>query len=374
MPDDAKLGSSSCEKLTRVPESETRLMSFSTRAGRARLRHARPGAVTSTHASPQSTRTMSCVSARAHVAPRAGLVSRRAPARPASRAVALRRSIRCDAGGDADTGAAVKDVLDGSSVFLVGMMGTGKSSVGKKLAASLGYNFFDTYVRAAPLSPRVRAVYPLRAARRNTARRVFELRVRSPRVLDPRASSLIPSTPLLHTHSDDIIEQVTKMSIPDIFAAEGEEGFREVETQILAEVAAYKKCVVATGGGIVKKKANWMHLRNGVVVCLSGTPQLLASRVVKDGAEARPLFKDANGDETKIAAKIDELQSERAEMYANADVTVKLLAGEDGGEGEDIDGLNRRVLSCLLRRIEEDDTKKRLRNEPKPGDIEVTGM
>ena len=123
------------------------------------------------------------------------------------------------------------------------------------------------------------------------------------------------------------------MSIPELFAAEGEEGFREVETQILAEVAAYKKCVVATGGGIVKKKANWMHLRNGVVVCLSGTPQLLASRVVKDGAEARPLFKDANGDETKIAAKIDELQSERLEMYANADVTVKLLAGEDGGEG-----------------------------------------
>jgi shikimate kinase len=304
-------------------------------------------------------------------------VSRRAPARPASRAVALRRSIRCDAGGDADTGAAVKDVLDGSSVFLVGMMGTGKSSVGKKLAASLGYNFFDTYVRAAPLSPRVRAVYPLRAARRNTARRVFFRFASVHRDLETRIHAPIrsyPSTPLLHTHSDDIIEQVTKMSIPDIFAAEGEEGFREVETQILAEVAAYKKCVVATGGGIVKKKANWMHLRNGVVVCLSGTPQLLASRVVKDGAEARPLFKDANGDEAKIAAKIDELQSERAEMYANADVTVKLLAGEDGGEGEDIDGLNRRVLSCLLRRIEEDDTKKRLRNEPKPGDIEVTGM
>ena len=318
---------------------------------------------------------MSCVSARAHVAPRAGLVSRRAPARPASRAVALRRSIRCDAGGDADTGAAVKDVLDGSSVFLVGMMGTGKSSVGKKLAASLGYNFFDTYVRAAPLSPRVRAVYPLRRApEHGTSRFRASHPFTALRDVDPRAYSLIPSNPLLHTHSDDIIEQVTKMSIPDIFAAEGEEGFREVETQILAEVAAYKKCVVATGGGIVKKKANWMHLRNGVVVCLSGTPQLLASRVVKDGAEARPLFKDANGDETKIAAKIDELQSERSQMYANADVTVKLLAGEDGGEGEDIDGLNRRVLSCLLRRIEEDDTKKRLRNEPKPGDIEVTGM
>jgi shikimate kinase len=50
--------------------------------------------------------------------------------------------VRCEA--SADTGAEVKDVLDGSSVFLVGMMGTGKSSVGKKLAAALGYNFFDT--------------------------------------------------------------------------------------------------------------------------------------------------------------------------------------------------------------------------------------
>ena len=164
------------------------------------------------------------------------------------------------------------------------------------------------------------------------------------------------------------------MSVPEIFAAEGEEGFREVETQILAELAAYKKCVVATGGGIIKKKANWMHLRNGVVVCLSGTPALLASRVVKDGADTRPLFADANGDEAKIAAIIQDLQAERAEMYANADVTIKLLVGDDGGEGEDLDGLNRRVLSCLLRRIEEDDTKSRLRNEPKPGDIEVTGM
>ena len=39
------------------------------------------------------------------------------------------------------------------------------------------------------------------------------------------------------------------MSVAEIFAAEGEEGFREVETQILAELSAYKKCVVATGAG-----------------------------------------------------------------------------------------------------------------------------
>ena len=140
-------------------------------------------------------------------------------------------------------------------------------------------------------------------------------------------------------------------------------------------MAAYKKCVVATGGGIIKKKANWMHLRNGVVVCLSGSAELLAARVTRDGAESRPLFQDADGDQTKIAEIIAELQKERQEMYSNADVTVKLLTGDDGAsEGEDLDGLNVRVLSCLLRRIKEDDTKSRLRNEPKKGDITVTGM
>jgi shikimate kinase len=131
---------------------------------------------------------------------------------------------------------------------------------------------------------------------------------------------------------------------------------------------------VSTGGGVVKKKANWMHLRNGVVVCLTGSAGLLAKRVTRDkGGAIRPLFKDCNGDESEIARVIQNLQDDRAEMYANADVTVKLLVSDDGDEGEDVDGLNRRVLRCLLRRIEEDDTKKRLRNEPQPGDITVTG-
>ena len=59
-----------------------------------------------------------------------------------------------------------------------------------------------------------------------------------------------------------------------------EDGFREVETSVLAEVSSYKKCVVATGGGIIKRRENWMHLRNGVVLCLSGPASLLAKRVV----------------------------------------------------------------------------------------------
>jgi shikimate kinase len=132
--------------------------------------------------------------------------------------------------------------------------------------------------------------------------------------------------------SDDIIESVAKMTIPEIFAEDGEAGFREIETSVLAEVAAYKKCVVATGGGIIKRKENWMHLRNGVVLCLSGPASLLARRVVADGAEARPLFKDEGNDVDAIAAKIAEMYEERQALYANADVQVRRRARSMGGD------------------------------------------
>lgn len=73
-----------------------------------------------------------------------------------------RRALACRA--SAETGAEVADLLEGSSIFLVGMMGTGKSSVGKKLAASLGYNFFDTCVSPSP-SPVPRSpIRPIRPA------------------------------------------------------------------------------------------------------------------------------------------------------------------------------------------------------------------
>ena len=85
--------------------------------------------------------------------------TRALPAR--TRALPARRARvapRASADGAAEEVAKeVKEALDGSSLFLVGMMGTGKSSVGKKLAASLGYSFFDTCVprRRCPASARV---------------------------------------------------------------------------------------------------------------------------------------------------------------------------------------------------------------------------
>lgn len=93
-----------------------------------------------------------------------------------------------------------------------------------------------------------------------------------------------------------------------------------------------------------------------------------------DGAEARPLFKDVGSDVDAIAAKIEDMYKERLEMYANADVQVKLLQAEDGGEEEDLDQIAARALACVKSRILDDDTKQRLRSEPKPGDIKVTGM
>ena len=188
--DDAKLGKTSKTRHSRqhtwLSDSLAGTKSFTTfvgelfllRDGCACLLHAQPRAVTSTtrHRSRHAPCPVSPCVLTSRLSPGSRPAAR---PRPARRAVALRRSIRCDAGGDADTGAAVKDVLDGSSVFLVGMMGTGKSSVGKKLAASLGYSFFGPYVRATPLS-RVGAVYPLRALSRDTkkktrARRVCEI-------------------------------------------------------------------------------------------------------------------------------------------------------------------------------------------------------
>ena len=129
----------------------------------------------------------------------------------------------------------VKEALDGSSLFLVGMMGTGKSSVGKKLAASLGYSFFDTCVPRRRCPATVVRLGP--ALSENTSRTVERHRPSRPsvrRVPDTASPSRHPS------RSDEVIEQVTKTTIPEIFAESGEDGFREIETQVLAEIAAYK--------------------------------------------------------------------------------------------------------------------------------------
>ena len=117
------------------------------------------------------------------------------------------------------------NLLRGVNVYLIGMMGSGKTTIGKVLAHKLNYRFFDT---------------------------------------------------------DVLIEKVAQKTIPEIFATEGESYFRELETQVLRELSAYNHSAIATGGGIIQKTVNWSFLRQGLIVWIDADLELLLERVAED--------------------------------------------------------------------------------------------
>lgn len=159
------------------------------------------------------------------------------------------------------------DLLRGANVYLVGMMGAGKTTVGRILARELKYRFFDT---------------------------------------------------------DGVISQAANQSIADIFAKEGEEAFRELETQVLGQLCAYKNLVVATGGGIILRSTNWSYLHHGVVVWLDVPVDELCDRLRLD--TTRPLLGDG-----ELQSKLESLLQQRERFYAQADVRV-CTVGDDTPE------------------------------------------
>lgn len=158
----------------------------------------------------------------------------------------------------------IKDLLKGVNLYLIGMMGCGKTTVGQILAQHLGYRFADT---------------------------------------------------------DALIEKIAGKSISEIFAQEGEEAFRELESQVLAEVSTYKNLSVATGGGIVLRRFNWSYLQHGIVVWLDVPVEQLSDRLRND--TSRPLL--AN---TDPKAKLQTLLEQRKPLYAQADIRVTVTADE----------------------------------------------
>jgi len=198
--------------------------------------------------------------------------------------------------------AACVENLQGTSLFLVGMMGTGKSTVGKMLSRALGYCFFDT---------------------------------------------------------DGLIEQLAGKSISEIFADDGEADFRALETEVLQEIAPFARCVVSTGGGAACKSQNWGHMNTGVSIWLDGAPSMLARRVVADGQNDRPLAA-IDGAESKSEAdvlretteRLSGLLEERRAQYSYADLTVSLMEGSDEGAAPATVVL--RILNSLNTRITND--------------------
>jgi shikimate kinase len=149
--------------------------------------------------------------------------------------------------------------LAGLNVYLVGMMGAGKSAVGRPLADALGYRFVD---------------------------------------------------------ADAVLEEVAGRSIPELFASDGEEGFRELETAVLDRIAGWHSLVVATGGGVVSRPVNWGHLQQGVVVWLDAAEDVLLQRLAADPTP-RPLMAAAD-----TAERLRALLTQRRPQYAQADLKV----------------------------------------------------
>ena len=92
-----------------------------------------------------------------------------------------------------------------------------------------------------------------------------------------------------------ILTKSGRNSISEIFSLDGERHFRNLETITIKEISELNNAIISTGGGIVMKKRNLEHLKNGTIFFLKTSFEILEKRLRKD--DTRPLFKD------KIKAK-----------------------------------------------------------------------
>lgn len=150
-------------------------------------------------------------------------------------------------------------LLDGRPVVLVGMMGAGKTTVGRRLAARLGRHFVD---------------------------------------------------------SDEEVEKAAGMTIEDIFAAHGEADFRAGEVRVIARLLKDRDLVLGTGGGaFMNAETRALVKSSAVSVWIKADFELLFQRVQR--RSNRPLLKTANPRQT-----LQDLIDRRYPVYAEADVTV----------------------------------------------------
>ncbi len=115
---------------------------------------------------------------------------------------------------------------------------------------------------------------------------------------------------------DTEIEKSEKMTINEIFKQLGEPRFREIETEMITKLSKDKNSIISTGGGAVLKQENMDILRrNGVIICLTATPETILSRT--SNSNDRPLLQVENP-----LKRIKGLLDFRKPFYERADVMI----------------------------------------------------
>lgn len=149
-------------------------------------------------------------------------------------------------------------------IYIIGFMGSGKTTAGKKLASLLGWLFIDL---------------------------------------------------------DKKIEEHTGKTIPEIFSQNGENYFRDIETQLLRNLKSCTNTIISTGGGTPCYSDNMdFMIETGLTLYLKLTPAELKSRLSESKGK-RPLIKDL--DQEKLQSFIEEKLAVREKCYNRSDITVE---------------------------------------------------
>ena len=153
-----------------------------------------------------------------------------------------------------------RTALGDRNLVLIGLMGAGKSAIGRLAAQALGVPFID---------------------------------------------------------SDHEIERVSRMSVTDLFAAYGEVEFRALEARVIKRLLKSGPRVISTGGGAFINETSRRHIkRGGLTLWLRADLEVLWERVNK--RDSRPLLKTENPKQT-----LETLMNARYPIYAEADLTVQ---------------------------------------------------
>ena len=157
-------------------------------------------------------------------------------------------------------------MINNRLVYIIGFMGSGKSTAGRKLASLLGWSFIDLDIR---------------------------------------------------------IEEYTGKTIPEIFSQNGEDYFRNIESKILKSLISQTNTVISTGGGSPCYADNMDHMVNtGLTIYLKMTPGQLKSRLSGSTGE-RPLIKEINNED--LLGFIEEKLASREKWYNRAEIIVEVI-------------------------------------------------